>query len=287
MTSLSERLSVVLLTYNRAQEVLRSLRKLLALPEPPQVIVVDNASEDGTADLIHAHFPQVQLIVTQHNIGAAARNIGVQQAQTKYVAFCDDDSWWAEGALEQAVQLLDAHPGVAALSARILLGPDEMEDPICKEMAESPLPSEHLPGRALLGFIACAAVFRRDAYLEVGGYQQRFFVGGEEELVAMDLWSKGWSIVYAPQLIVHHWPSPVRDNPARQKTVIRNALWVAWLRLPAPEALRRSWEICSAAGNRKVFPSALAAALRELSWVAGQRKVVPDHVLSLYRRLHG
>jgi hypothetical protein len=69
--------------------------------------------------------------------------------------------------------------------------------------------------------------------------------------------------------------------------VIRNALWVAWLRLPASEALRRSWEICSAAGNRKVLPSALAAALRELSWVAGQRKVVPEHVLSLYRRLHG
>jgi hypothetical protein len=51
--------------------------------------------------------------------------------------------------------------------------------------------------------------------------------------------------------------------------------------------MRRTWKICSGARNPRILPSALAAALRELSWVAGQRKVVPDHVLSLYRRLHG
>lgn len=285
MLPLSERITVVLLTYNRASEVVRSLQQLTRLPEQPRILVVDNASQDDTAERVRSEFPQVGLLIMERNMGAAARNAGVEQAHTEYIAFCDDDSWWEGGALAKAVALLDAHPRIAALSARILLGPEEKEDPICAEMASSPLPSQGLPGPALLGFIACAAIFRRAAYLEVDGYQQQFFVGGEEELLAMDLWAKGWAIVYAPELIAHHWPSSVRDNPARQRTILRNALWVAWLRLPLIAALRRSWEICRTAPDRTALGSALAAALRGISWVVRHRKVAPDHVLSLYRRL--
>lgn len=285
MSFLAERLTVVVLTYNRVDEVTRSLQKLAALSEKPQILVVDNASIDGTAERVRSQFPQARLIVMESNIGAAARNAGVECADTDYIAFCDDDSWWEEGALTKALALLDSNPKIAALSARILLGPEKREDPICAEMAASPLPSDGWPGPALLGYIACAAIFRRKAYLEVGGYQQRFFVGGEEELVAMDLWAKGWGIVYAPEIIAHHWPSPVRDNPSRQKTVIRNALWVAWLRLPLMTALRRSWDICRGINDSRVLRPALVAALSELLWVARHRKVAPAQVLSLYRRL--
>jgi GT2 family glycosyltransferase len=120
---------------------------LAALPEQPPIIVVDNASSDGTAAAIHKRFPDVEMVQTAANLGAAARNWGVARAKTDYVALCDDDTWWESGCLAHAVDLLDAHPKVAVLTARLLNGPEEIEDPICRILQSSPIPScGRLPG---------------------------------------------------------------------------------------------------------------------------------------------
>lgn len=265
---------------------MRTLEHMCALPENPPIVVVDNASTDGTASLMAQRFPEVALISLECNIGAAARNIGVRHAHTPYVAFADDDSWWAPGSLSQAAGILDAHPGVAVLCARVLLNAEEREDPMCAAMAASPLPAEGLPGSALLGFIACAAVFRRQAYLDVGGYEEKFFIGGEEELLTLDLTSAGWRVVYAPQLTVHHYPSTRRDNAARRKIVVRNALWVAWLRLPLLSAIRQSRRVCKAAPTQRAMWSGLAEALGELPWIMRRRRVLPADVHAMYRKVH-
>jgi len=282
---LNQRISVVVLTYNRKDEVRRTLHRMLALPQAVDIIVIDNASTDGTQELVQSEFPQVRFVRLPCNVGAAARNVGVDMATTPYVAFCDDDSWWATGSLERAVEILDAYPRIAALCARILLGPREIEDPVCQVLANSPLPSEGLPGRALLGFIACATVVRRAAYLQAGGYEQRFFVGGEEELLSIDLVSNGWSVVYTPELTIHHHPSPQRDNPGRQKIVLRNTLWVSWLRLPVASAVRQTWATCRSARDLGTLLAALREALRELPWVWRTRRVISPRVHRMYRVL--
>nr|MBA2689314.1 glycosyltransferase family 2 protein [Burkholderiales bacterium] len=192
MFALKDRLSVVVLTYNRAPEVMRTVQRLAALPEAPAIIVVDNGSTDGTAALVSLSFPTVSVITLARNLGTAGRNAGVLHAKTPYVAFCDDDTWWAAGALVRAALLFDAFPRIAVLSAHVLVGPEEREDPGCREMAASPLPSAGLPGRAVLGFMAGACVCRKAAFLNVGGYQPRFFIGGEEALLALDLATCGW-----------------------------------------------------------------------------------------------
>jgi GT2 family glycosyltransferase len=82
---------------------------------------------------------------------------------------------------------------------------------VCQEMADSPLqPADDLPGPPLLGFIACGAVVRRDAFLEVGGFDARLGVGGEEELLALDLAARGWGLAYVDEVVAHHYPSPSR-----------------------------------------------------------------------------
>jgi hypothetical protein len=64
------------------------------------------------------------------------------------------------------------------LAARVLVGPDRRRDPVCDEMAHSPLGrAADLPGPSVLGFIACGAVVRRSAFLEVGGFHARLGVG--------------------------------------------------------------------------------------------------------------
>jgi GT2 family glycosyltransferase len=279
------RLSLVVLSYNRSAELARTLERMLAMSGNLPIVVVDNASTDGSAAMVAQRFPQVTLISLSRNMGAAARNHGVRHVQTPYVAFADDDSWWADGSLEAAVALLDRYPQLAAVCGRVLLGEAEREDPVCRMMAESPLPSAGLPGPALLGFVACAVVFRRNAYLEAGGYDEKFLVGGEEELLTLDLVAGGWHLAYIPTLTVHHYPSPQRNRAARDRIIVRNALWVAWLRLPFFAALRQSVRICRRAPGFAVAAAALREALSELPWVCRRRRVLPLKVQAMYRML--
>jgi GT2 family glycosyltransferase len=286
MADINALLSVVVLTHNRSSELQRTLEHLLALPERPAIVVVDNASFDFTSTMVKSCFPQVKLISLKQNIGAAARNIGVQQVQTPYVAFCDDDTWWENGALAKAIDIFNAYPSVAVLCARVFVGPERKEDPTSIEMAHSPLPTGHLPGPALLGFLAGASVVRRQAFIEAGGYEPKFFIGGEEALLTLDLAAKGWHIVYVPQLVVYHYPAPRNDIDDRKKLLIRNALWVAWMRLPFFLAIQQTFRILRNANQKKIFNAGFFSAMRALPWVIKRRQILPPEIVLLYRKLH-
>ena len=282
---MTPRLTVVILTYRRTAELRRTLRHILALAASPAVVVVDNGSGDATGAMLGTEFPSVRHIAMESNLGAAARNFGVLHAATPYIAFCDDDTWWAEGSLEAAVALFDAHPALAVLCARVLVGELESEDPTCATMAASPLPRDGLPGPALLGFLAGAAVMRRAAFLEAGGYEPRFLIGGEESLLSLDLLARGWRISYAAQLTVHHFPSTLRDSAARRRLLRRNALWLAWLRLPAGMMWADTWRACLAALRHREDARALLAALRGLPWALARRKVIPAQLAQMAQLL--
>jgi GT2 family glycosyltransferase len=182
--------------------------------------------------------------------------------------------------------MLEAHPGIAALVGRTLVGVDEREDPICAQMANSRLPRRPgLPGPSVLGFLACSCVVRRAAFLEAGGFEQRLGVGGEEALLAIDLASRGWDIVYAEDVVAHHHPSPVRDPLRRRATQTRNALWTVWLRRPAPAALRLTVRLGRAGLACPSERAGLAQAVRGLPWVMARRRVVPAQLEERLRLL--
>ncbi len=234
MTGLgSDRATVVVMTRDRWPDLQRSLPR----HEAP-VILVDNGSSDETPRLVREHFPHVDVVELGSNHGSVARNVGVQRARTPYVAFADDDSWWAPGALQAAADVLDGHPRLAVLAGRMLVGPQERPDPICALMADSPLPPEpDLPGPSVLGFLACGAVVRRDAYLAAGGFDDVVFFMGEEERLCLDLAVLGWGMAYVDHVVAHHHPSPSRDSVERQARAARNRLLTAVLRRPWPVVL--------------------------------------------------
>lgn len=268
--------TVVIVTRDRRETLLHTLERLEDLPEPLPIVVVDNQSSDGTPGAVRRHHPGVRVIEPGSNLGGGARIIGARLARTPYLAFCDDDSWWAHGALERAAELLDENPRVALVAARIIVEPDGCLDPTCRLMEQSPLPADPaLPGPQVLGFVACGAVMRRSAFLASGGFEPRFEVGGEEKLLSIDLAAAGWRLVYADDVVAHHHPSP-SGRGARNHREIRNALWTAWLRRPLGPALARSAGLL--AGGGRDGPAALGAALRELPWVVRERRVAPLEV---------
>lgn len=275
--------TIVIATRNRRAELLGTLDRLVALEGPPPVVVVDNGSTDGTALAVAERHPAVEVVPLPANIGAAARTVGARRARTPLLAFSDDDSWWAPGSLRRAAHLFDARCQLALVAARVVVEPGGATDPTCRVMAASPLgpPTDAPAGtglRQVLGFLACGAVVRRDAFLGVGGFRPELVVGGEEAMVAIDLAAAGWELLYAPDVVAHHRPSPHRLPAERRRLEVRNALWTAWARRPARSAARCTLdvactEIRSAAGMR-----GLADAVAGTAWVARHRAVVPPAV---------
>ncbi|PWW23594.1 GT2 family glycosyltransferase [Geodermatophilus normandii] len=201
--------TVVVMSRDRREDLLATLPR----HEAP-VVLVDNGSTDGTVEAVRAALPQVTVLPLVENAGARARTIGAGHAGTEFVAFADDDSWWAPGDLARAAAVMRAHPRLAVLNARVLVGPEERLDPLCAELATSPLGTPpHLPGPRLLGFLGCAAMVRRDAFLAVGGFDPVVRFPGEEERLSLDLAAAGWDIAYVDAVTVHHHPSLRRHDP--------------------------------------------------------------------------
>ena len=269
-----------MITYNRREEAVRSVGRLLALPERPRVVVVDNGSSDGTADAVRAAHPAAEVIASPVNLGAVGRNVGVRRLDTPYVAFCDDDTWWDPGSLRRAADVLDRNPDVAVLTARILIEPGGREDPIVPELRDSPVPGRRpdLPGPALGSFLAGASVLRRDAFLACGGFHSRLWLGGEEELLAVDLATAGWELCYLSSLTVHHEASRLRDPTRRRRDGLRNTLWFTWLRRPFRPALRRTVHLALSVPRDRTSALAALDALRGAGWVLAERRQVPPAV---------
>jgi GT2 family glycosyltransferase len=274
------RFGIVVLTWNRRGEVLRTLARLhAAAGADVPVVVVDNGSRDGTPEAVREAYPDATLVRLPRNIGAAARNAGVEAIDREYVAFCDDDTWWEAGSPARAADILDAHPRLAAVTARVLVGDERREDPTCARMAGSPFANTlGVPGAAIFGFLAGACMMRCGAYRAAGGFEQRFLIGGEEALLAIDLLALGWHMAYAPELVVCHHPSPMRDPATRRHLLARNTLWCAWLRRPWPDAWRVTLRELVTAGSAGDRLASLASALAGLPWVLRHRRVAPAHV---------
>ncbi|MGX5359693.1 glycosyltransferase family 2 protein [Kocuria sp. KH4] len=223
------RVTVVVATRNRREELVEHLGR----HEGP-VVVVDNASTDGSVEAVRAAHPQVRVVPLPGNAGAVARTVGVRLARTPYVAFADDDSWWAPGALARAAAVFDAHPRLGLLAGSIAVGPEERPDPLNAVLAASPLGiPPGCPGPALLGFVGCGAIVRRSAFLEVGGFDDVVRFPGEEERVALDLFDAGWRLAYVPEIRAHHHPSPHRETSDRRRTeLVRSRLLTALMRRP-------------------------------------------------------
>lgn len=272
------RVTVAVITRDRRAGVLRTLDALTALPERPPVILVDNSSDEATLEAVRLHPAAPRVLRPRENTGALGRNLAVRQARTPYVAFSDDDSWWTPGALRQAADLLDAYSRLGLVAARTLVGPEEAEDPLNAVLAASPLPREpDLPGRPVLGFLACACVVRRDAFLAAGGYHPLLFFGGEETLLAYDLAADGWGVTYEPTLTAHHHPEPGgRDGRSHQ--VRRNEVLTLWLRRPLPVALRASARLAAAAiaGEPGARRALREVAARLPAALARRRPLPPD-----------
>ena len=271
--------TVVIVTRNRVESLLWTLDKLTQLPEKPPIIVVDNNSTDGTVERVRATFPAVTVLPLIENRACSARNVGVMAAQTPLISFCDDDSFWQPGALTKAVDYFRQYPYLGALAGKVLVGEEEVMDGVCDAMRDSPLTDPRpLPGPAVLGFVCCAVVVRREAFLDVGGFNRNFAIAGEERMFAVDMRTRGWSLAYAEDMVAHHYPSKLRNISTRTQNITRDTLWYYWMRRPWYYAMKHTMLIHRNSRTNDDVREGYFNALRTFPRTLLSRKVVPPVV---------
>jgi GT2 family glycosyltransferase len=135
--------------------------------------------------------------------------------------------------------------------------------------------------------MAGAVVMRTEAFRQVGGYEPQLFIGGEERLMGLDLAARGWRMAYVPELVVHHRPSALREPAVRRLLVLRNELWIAWMRLPWRSALRETRRTLAGLARLGRMPEVLWWALKGLPWALRRRQVVPQAVETMRRQVLG
>jgi GT2 family glycosyltransferase len=277
--------SIVIATYNRCAVLRQTLSALCDLPARPRIVVVDNASTDDTENTCKAFGSRVLFLKLRRNIGAAARTIGVREAETPFVAFCDDDCVWLPGALERAVQRFMMYGDVAVLNARVLVGDGERTDPACEAMRTCATGSED-GGVPIVYFMAGASIVRTNAFLQAGGYNERYFIGAEESLLSLDLAAQGWRLWYCDDLLIRHKPSPLnRDSQTRRRLVLRNRLWTALLRFSLPAVLATLADHARMATRDPIVRAALGEALTALPWIVRERRAIPRQLERRVRAL--
>lgn len=275
------RLSLVVITRNRrellAQSLAQHLKSLPADTRPGDLIVVDNASADGTSAWLASTHPEITCLTLAANVGPAARNVGVALASTRYVAFSDDDSWWEPGALDRACDILDADPTTGLVAGAAWVGIDETPDPLNQVLADSPLRRGRGEGVPVLGFMAFAAVVRRDAFLGSGGFPVGLGIGGEEQWLALGLATDGWDLRYLPDVIARHRPEMIDDRVGRGPDQERHALAIALARRRGRPAMRA---VVSSLGGTDLRQ--LVASVR---WGLTHRQPLPPRVEHDVRRV--
>jgi GT2 family glycosyltransferase len=252
------KISVVVLNYNGRAVVLQCLRAALSLDWPGlEILVVDNASTDGSAEQIASEFGErVRLIPRKLNSPTAGRNQGFQAGHGDYVLSLDNDIVLTDPmVLHKAAAILERFPKVGALSFKIG-SPERPNDPLSEHWWH-PVGLEAGKDRFFYTdwFAEGAVMFRREVLAATRGYDEDLFHGFESADLALRVLESGFDILYCPNLgVVELRVRGVQHRvPARiNYLVLRNKLWTAWKDYPLARALYFGATRSAAAGLRAI-----------------------------------
>ena len=220
-------LSIVIVNWN-TQDLLRDC--LISVGEAlgalqAQIIVVDNASDDSSCEMVRCEFPKVQLIKSKKNLGfAGGNNIALARTESRYVLLLNTDTLVHGEVLPEAINWLDQNPDVAILGPRVLntdgtIQPSCSSFPSLKYLAMQTMgltrfarwDSYRMTGwdrssERHVEVISGAAMFvRKSAIDEVGLLDESFFFYGEETDWCRRFTAAGWGVVFAPIPDITHF----------------------------------------------------------------------------------
>lgn len=225
-------LSVVILNYNTKEltrACLTSVYQSTLSQYSMEVIVCDNASTDGSLDMVKEEFPQVTRIQNGKNVGfAVGNNPGIRKAAGRYVLLLNSDTEVPKDTFEKMISFMDQHKDAGAATCKLLL-PDGTMDPACHRGFPTPWVAftyvtklERLfPHSRLFGeyhqtykdltrvhevdcIVGAFFMIRRETLTDVGLLDEEYFMYGEDIDWAYRIRTKGWKILFNPAVTILH-----------------------------------------------------------------------------------
>jgi GT2 family glycosyltransferase len=196
-----------------------------------EIVVLDNASEDGSAEAVRERFPEVRVIAQPFRAGFGANhNTVIRETSGRYVYVLNEDTTADDWGFGRIVSYLDAHPRVAALGPRLVYPAGRLQDsawrfptPLVSAVGLLTVgklgvkQSRGAEARAVDWVMGAALVLRREAIEQVGLFDEEFFLYSEEVDLQFRLRQAGWEVHYLPEVtVVHHESQFSAEIPERR-----------------------------------------------------------------------
>jgi len=211
------KVSILIVNYNGLKDILRCIPSLLAQDyDDYEIVIVDNASNDGSADQITEQYPDIKLIRAEKNLGfGGGNNLAAKHAQGQYLAFLNPDTTVEPDWLPKMVHTLESHPEAGVATAKILV----MDEPHPINTTGNYM---HITGLGYLRgwqepadryndageiFAMSGAAFMmpRPLFEEIGGFDEIFYPAYVEDIdLSWRVWMAGYRVRYVPDAVVYH-----------------------------------------------------------------------------------
>ncbi|MBC7592037.1 MAG: glycosyltransferase [Salinibacterium sp.] len=210
--------SVVLVNFRGATDTIEAIRQLGLLDWPQEkleIVVVENASGDDSAERIRAAAPHVKLVISRTNSGfAGGCNLGVRESSGEFIALLNNDAKPDSDWIRAAVTKFAESPGIGAVASRVLDWDGVLVDFIgaamtwygmgYKPWTGEPIPRNPDEPRDVLFGTGSAMFVRRSVFDELGGFDERFFMFFEDVDLGWRLNLRGWRFAYEPASLAYH-----------------------------------------------------------------------------------
>jgi len=259
------KLSIVIPTYNAHEWIAQCLESIRAhRPSADyEILVVDDRSTDDSLAIVRGQFPDVRVSANEKNVGFGRTvNVGLKASSGEYILVLNNDTWMHEGALDALTGYLDAHPDTGIAGPKVLSGDGSLQQQ-CRRRIPTPIAALlYFTGVAKLfpknpnvaGYLMTSAdentttevdsvsgaclMMRRSVLEKIHGFDEDYFLYGEDMDFCWRTKLAGWKVVYVPRAVITHFGGQGGTGKMRVNATIEwhRAMWIFYRKHRAPTA---------------------------------------------------
>ncbi|MCX7981276.1 MAG: glycosyltransferase family 2 protein [Syntrophales bacterium] len=284
------KVSIIIVSYNTADLTKACLESLRLAHGEKEICVVDNASTDGSVEMIKTLFPEVTLIVNNRNIGfGAANNQALACTEGDYIIFLNPDTVVDPAAIEEAVQFMDENPHIGIAGAHILNPDGSDQESVSYRYPGEKYASGETCGLAghIASILGAFMIARRDVLKKIKGFDEDFFLYGEDEDLCWRIREQGFEVGFIPGARVYHWGGMSEKNtpPPEIKKKKLEAEHLFWKKHYRPETIRRIKRAHRMKAHWRLFTLALESLLKGKTEEIENKRIYYRHSLELAKRV--